>query len=254
MRRSSGTRRAGSCPANRLRAAVLGSSKPLLLRRVKPLRPSPSRRPKSPRMKKCRFKPRLLIRAATEFVEETLFEEVEEFTASEGDEFTRPGAGAGPPVLDSDEEELEEELVEEATDLSPANSEAEFEYQEETEEAPATTSPEANSEEGKNGDGAEPEGDAFASHKNKIRTHRTSDSSASAKRRKRKKQNRSLPRCPPSLPLRQDTGLVEEELIDGEEFDASPRPRQHKPGAHEQRRPGGKDTPEAPAHSRAGAI
>ncbi len=169
-----------------------------------------------------------------EFVEETLVEEAEEISASE-DEFAHPEMGAGPPVLDSEEEELEEELVEEAADRSPADPEAGTEHEEETEEAAATTLPATlrEEEEGENEEGAEPEGDAFASHRVDPLAPQGFRFFGFGKK-KEKEEAKPLATSVPSVSaFAPGRGLVEEEVIEGEEFDVSPRTRQHKPSVHE---------------------
>jgi Rne/Rng family ribonuclease len=175
----------------------------------------------------------LLEAVADEFVEETLVEEAEEFSASEGNEFTRPEAGAGPPVLDPDEEELEEELVEveEAADFSPANPESETDIQETTEEVLGSEAA-PHGEEAKNEEGEEPEGDAFASHRiDPLAPHfRLFGFGKKKEKEEAKPQPASVPSVSAFAP---GHGLVEEEVIDGEEFEISPRPRQHKPSVHE---------------------
>jgi ribonuclease G len=166
-----------------------------------------------------------------EFVEEELVEEAEEFSASEDDEFTRPETGAGPPVLDSDEEELEEELVEEEADLLPGGPEAESDFQDTEATAPETA---PNEEEGKNEEGAEPGGDAYASHRVDPMAPQGFRLFGFGKKKEKEEAKPQAASVPSVSAFAPGQGLVEEEVIEGDEFEVSPRSRQHKPDMHEQ--------------------
>ena len=120
-------------------------------------------------------------------------------------------------------------------DLSPEDSEAETEFQETEEEAPAAAASHhaAPLDEQEESDGGGPDADAFASHRVDPLAPQGFRLFGFGKKKEKEEAKPQAASVPSVSAFAPGHGLVEEELIDGEEFDASPRQRQHKPSVHD---------------------